>query len=175
MPFASTTAVAIPSRRLTIGAPPASAYVDYTPAAVTDQVNAALDDRDGSYALRLITHAASVVQDDDDKLSDDELRDRPSQIKDPRWEQLFRAVYGDALPPERRSEWVTPSRLSRRWYVSRFAPLREKARPRRPSASVPSTSSSTPTIRVAGGAAIDGGSGLGAFWVIRPSKVTAES
>lgn len=115
-------------RRLTIRAAPATAYVDYTPAAVTDQVNEALDDRDGSYALRLITHAASVVRDDVDQLSDDELRDRPSQIKDARWEQLFRAVYGDAIPERRRPDWATPSKLNRRWYVSRFAPLREKAK-----------------------------------------------
>lgn len=115
-------------RRLSIATAPATAYVDYTPAAVTDQVNDALDDRDSSYALRLITHAASVLRDDADKLSDDELRDRPSQIKDPRWEQFFRALYGDAIPAERRPEWATPSRLNRRWYVSRFAPLREKAK-----------------------------------------------
>lgn len=121
-------ALAAMGRRLTLGAAPTSAYVDYTPAAVTDQVNDALDDRDGSYALRLITHAASVVRDDADKLSDDELRDRPSRIKDPRWEQLFRAVYGDAIPEHRRPDWALPSRLDRRWYVSRFPPLREKAK-----------------------------------------------
>ncbi|WP_136706207.1 helix-turn-helix domain-containing protein [Agromyces sp. H66] len=115
-------------RRLTIDAVPATAYADYTPAAVTDQVNDALDDRDGSYALRLITHAASVLREDADKLGDDELRDRPSQIKDPRWEQLFRALYGDAIPESRRPDWATPTKLNRRWYVSRFPPLREKAK-----------------------------------------------
>jgi len=119
-------------RRLSIDAAPATAYADYTPAAVTDQVNDALDNRDGSYALRLITHAASVLQDDADKLGNAELRDRPSQIKDPRWEQLFRAVYGDAIPEPRRPDWATPSKLNRRWYVSRFAPLREKAKTETP-------------------------------------------
>ena len=69
-------------RRLSIGAAPATSYADYTPAAVTDQArNHALDDRDGSYALRLITHAASVLQDVADKMSDAELRSRPSQIQ----------------------------------------------------------------------------------------------
>ncbi|WP_448003401.1 helix-turn-helix domain-containing protein [Agromyces bauzanensis] len=115
-------------RRLSIGAALQSAYSDYTPAAVTDQVNDALDERDGSYALRLITHAASVLRDDADRFTDDELRSRPSQIKDGRWEQLFRAVYGDAIPEKRRPDWATPSKLNRRWYVSRFAPLREKAK-----------------------------------------------
>ncbi len=119
-------------RRLSIGAAPATSYADYTPAAVTDQVNDALDDRDGSYALRLITHAASVLQDVADKMSDAELRSRPSQIKDARWEQLFRALYGDAIPARRRPEWAMPSKLKRRWYVSRFAPLREKAKTETP-------------------------------------------
>lgn len=115
-------------RRLSIGTSPDSPYADYTPAALTDQVNDALDERDGSYALRLITHAASVLKEDADKLTDAELRTRPSQIKDDRWEQLFRAVYGDAIPEQRRPEWAAPARLNRRWYVSRFAPLREKAK-----------------------------------------------
>lgn len=115
-------------RRLSIGTSPDSPYADYTPAALTDQVNDALDERDGSYALRLITHAASVLKEDADKLTDAELRTRPSQIKDDRWEQLFRAVYGDAIPEQRRPDWAAPARLNRRWYVSRFAPLREKAK-----------------------------------------------
>ena len=115
-------------RRLSIGTTPDTPYADYTPAAVTDQVNDALDERDGSYALRLITHAASVLKADSDKLSDSELRMRPSRIKDSRWEQLFRAVYGDAIPEGRRPEWAKPDRLARRWYVSRFAPLRERAK-----------------------------------------------
>ena len=115
-------------RRLNIGTSPDSAYADYTPAAVTDKVNEALDERDGSYALRLISHAASVLKDEPDKLTDAELRTRPSHIKDNRWEQLFRAVYGDAIPEERRPAWATPAKLNRRWYVSRFPPLREKAK-----------------------------------------------
>ena len=47
-------------RRISIGTTADSAYADYAPAAVTDQVNDALDQRDESYALRLITHAAQV-------------------------------------------------------------------------------------------------------------------
>jgi transcriptional regulator with XRE-family HTH domain len=115
-------------RRLSVGTRPDSPYADYTPAAVTDQVNDALDERDGSYALRLITHASAVMRDEPDKFTDAELQTRPSQIKDGRWEQLFRAVYGEAIPKERRPGWATPAKLSRRWYVSRFAPLREKAK-----------------------------------------------
>lgn len=115
-------------RRLSISTSLDSPYAEYTPAAVTDRVNDALDERDGSYALRLISHAASVLKDEPDKLTDAELRTRPSQIKDGRWEQLFRAVYGDAIPEVRRPDWATPARLKRRWYVSRFPPLREKAK-----------------------------------------------
>lgn len=121
-------ALGVMERRLSIGMSSDSPYADYTPAAVTDQVNDALDERDGSYALRLISHAASVLKEEPDKLTDAELRTRPSQIKDGRWEQLFRAVYGDAIPEERRPQWAKPAKLNRRWYVSRFPPLREKAK-----------------------------------------------
>ncbi len=121
-------ALAAMGLRLALSARADNALSDYTPSSVTDQVNDALDDQDGSYALRIITHAASVLRDDVDELSDAELRERPSQIKDQRWEQLFRAVYGGAIPPERRPAWAEPQRLNRRWYVSRFAPLREKAK-----------------------------------------------
>ncbi len=121
-------ALGVMGRRLSIGTGPDSPYANYAPEALTNRVNEALDERDGSYALRLITHAASVLKNDADKFTDAELRTRPSQIKDGRWEQLFRAVYGDAIPPQRRPEWAEPTRLNRRWYVSRFAPLREKAK-----------------------------------------------
>lgn len=115
-------------RRLTIGTTERSPYAAFTPAAVTDEVNTALDRGDGSYALRLITHAADVVKKAGDRFSDEDLQDRPSEIKDRRWEQLFRAVYGAAIAPARRPSWTTAMRLPRRWYVSRFAPLRERAK-----------------------------------------------
>jgi transcriptional regulator with XRE-family HTH domain len=121
-------ALAALGRRLAIGATERSPYAPFTPAAVTDEVNAALDRKDGSYALRLIAHAADVVKNASDRFSDEDLADRPSQIKDRRWEQLFRAVYGDAIPTLRRPAWSTATRLPRRWYVSRFAPLRERAK-----------------------------------------------
>ena len=115
-------------RRMSIAAKTDSAYADYGPAAVTDQVNDALDQRDPSYALRLITHAAQVLAESGDEFTNSDLSDRPSQIKDDRWEQLFRAVYGGSIPENRRPEWARPSRLSRRWYVSRFPSLRKKAK-----------------------------------------------
>ena len=96
-------------RRLTIGTAGDGAYADYAPAAVTDQVNEALDQRDQSYALRLITHAAQMLADGSDELTDADLRARPSQIKDGRWEQFFRAVYGRAIPETRRPDWAEPS------------------------------------------------------------------
>ena len=60
-------------RRISIGTTAASAYADYAPAAVTDQVNDALDQRDQSYALRLITHAAQVVAESGDEFADADL------------------------------------------------------------------------------------------------------
>lgn len=115
-------------RRIAIAAKTDTAYADYGAAAVTDQINDALDQRDPSYALRLITHAAQVLEESGDEFTNSDLSDRPSQIKDDRWEQLFRAVYGGSIPEYRRPEWARPSRLGRRWYVSRFPSLREKAK-----------------------------------------------
>ncbi|MDR5699626.1 helix-turn-helix domain-containing protein [Agromyces aerolatus] len=114
--------------RLALTARPSSPFAEFLPDAVTDRMNAALDERDGSYALRLLTHAASVVRQHSDEFSDADLATRASSLKDPRWEQLFQAVYGDAIPAARRPAWAAPSKLSRRWYVSRFAPLRERAK-----------------------------------------------
>ena len=62
------------------------------------------------------------------EFTDSDLGDRPSQIKDDRWEQLFRAVYGTSIPESRRPAWAEPTKLGRRWYVSRFPSLREKAK-----------------------------------------------
>jgi len=115
-------------RRIAIAAKADSAYADYGPAAVTDRVNDALDQRDPSYALRLITHAAQMVSENAKEFTDSDLGDRPSQIKDDRWEQLFRAVYGTSIPESRRPAWAEPTKLGRRWYVSRFPSLREKAK-----------------------------------------------
>ena len=130
-------------RRITIGTRADSAYASYGPAAVTDQVNDALDQRDQSYALRLITHAAQVVAASADEFADEDLNERPSQIKDDRWEQLFRAVYGRAIPETRRPDWAKPSKLKRRWYVSRFPSLQEKAKTSTPSSSATSRSTWT--------------------------------
>ncbi|GAA2455291.1 helix-turn-helix domain-containing protein [Agromyces soli] len=114
--------------RLRLSMTPVTAYADYTPAAVTDRVNEALDRREPSLALRVISHAADVIASDVDALSAVELADRPSTIKDERWEQLFRAVYGRAISESRRPDWAATSRLPRRWYVSRFPSLQEKAK-----------------------------------------------
>ncbi|MCM3656431.1 helix-turn-helix domain-containing protein [Agromyces mediolanus] len=114
--------------RLRVSTSPATAYADYTPAAVTDRVNEALDRREPSLALRVISHAADMIAHEADALSSAELADRPSSIKDERWEQLFRAVYGGAIPESHRPDWAVTSKLQRRWYVSRFPSLQEKAK-----------------------------------------------
>lgn len=121
-------ALAAMGRRLTMSTIPSSPFVEFLPDAVTGQMNAALDEHDGSYALRVLTHAASIVRQHADEFSDADLDTRASSLKDPRWEQLFQAVYGDAIPESRRPAWAAPTKLSRRWYVSRFAPLRERAK-----------------------------------------------
>lgn len=114
--------------RLQFAAKPQSPLDAYAPESVTKELNKALDSRDTAFALRLLTRAASVVRENAHSFEQAELEYRPSELADRRWEQLFRALYGDALPAERRPTWALPERLDRRWYVSQFAPLRERAK-----------------------------------------------
>lgn len=90
-------------------------------------MQAALDEGDEAYALRLLTQAAKEVAAHADRLTDKELTTRPSRLGDRRWETLFRAVYGGALPQDRRPGWASPERLPRRWYVSRYESLRRRS------------------------------------------------
>ena len=104
----------------------------YSPQAVTEAVNRALDDGDETYALRLITRAAQVVS-ARAGIEVTDLDERSSAIKDPRWEALFGALYGgalygDALAAGPKPAWAQPSRLPKRWYVSKFEPLRQRAK-----------------------------------------------
>ncbi len=97
----------------------------YDAQAITDSINRALDEGDETFALRVLTRGAQRAR---SWSHPDDLSVRSSRIKDPRWEALFGAVYGDALTGTEKPAWAHPARLSRRWYVSRFAPLRERAK-----------------------------------------------
>lgn len=98
----------------------------YDAESVTDAINGALDEGDETFALRLLTRAVHAVRARPSAAGDPYLRS--SRVRDRRWEALFGAVYGDALPPESRPAWAYPRPLARRWYVSRFEPLRERAK-----------------------------------------------
>ncbi|WP_313544175.1 helix-turn-helix domain-containing protein [Leifsonia aquatica] len=114
-------------RQLMLDDPPESAYSRFAAERTTEAMQAALDDGDEAYALRLLTQAAQAVRDHGAALTDRELQNRPSRLADRRWETLFRAVYGRALPGGRRPPWAVPERLPRRWYVSQFESLRRRA------------------------------------------------
>lgn len=98
----------------------------YDAESVTDSINQALDDGDETFALRLLTRAAQVVREAGPAEADPWARS--SRIKDAKWEALFGAVYGAALSSDDLPAWASPQRLPRRWYVSQFAPLRERAK-----------------------------------------------
>jgi transcriptional regulator with XRE-family HTH domain len=115
-------------RQLIVDQAVESPYSRYAPARVTDSVAEALADGDTAFALRLITQAAKMVAQHPDALTERELNARPSQLSDPRWEQFLRAMYEDALPEDRRPSWTKPQKLARRWYVSQFDSLRQRAR-----------------------------------------------
>jgi transcriptional regulator with XRE-family HTH domain len=104
----------------------------YSAEAVTEIVNHALDDGDETYALRVITRAAQAIS-GRGRHDASELAERSSAIKDPRWETLFGAIYGDALGAEPAPDWARPAPLRKRWYVSKFEPLRERAKTTTPS------------------------------------------
>ncbi|MGO4300397.1 helix-turn-helix domain-containing protein [Leifsonia sp. RAF41] len=99
----------------------------YGAEAVTDEINAALDSGSEAYAFRVLTRAAQVVRESGDEFGERELA-RQSVIKDRKWETLFAALYGQAIPVKEKPAWATPRKLSRPWFVSQFEPLRERAK-----------------------------------------------
>lgn len=93
------------------------AYAPFTPANVTEAVNSALEDDQPEFALRLITHAASILGRYPDKFSPAAIAHRPVEVIDPRWEQLFRVLIGDAVPADQlRPPWTETSKLDDPWY-----------------------------------------------------------
>lgn len=99
---------------------------EYSPDALTDAINTALDQGDETFALRLLTRGAQVARSNPGVTS--ETTSRTSRIKDPKWEALFLAIYGEALPEPMRMRLGEPRPLERRWYVSKYPPLRERAK-----------------------------------------------
>lgn len=115
-------------RNLQLDAQPDSPYAGFTPASVTDEINRAIDADEPETALRMLTHALSMLTQHRDRFTQADLERRPSEIGDPRWEQLFRALYADALPGRQRPSWAEPERLDRRWYVfGDYESLRRRA------------------------------------------------
>jgi len=98
----------------------------YSPERLTQAINRALDDSDPTFALRALTHATQELRENPDSF------DR-ARVQDPRWETLFRALYSRALPEGTKPAWQEPERLPRPWFVSQFAPLRQRARKTTPS------------------------------------------
>jgi transcriptional regulator with XRE-family HTH domain len=105
-------------------------YAAFAPANVTDEINQALDEDRPEFALRALTYAASMIAEHPERFSREALERRPSAVGDHRWEQLFRAVIGDAIPDDRaRPSWAAPTRLPRAWYpFGKYASLKERAK-----------------------------------------------
>ncbi|MGO4534204.1 helix-turn-helix domain-containing protein [Leifsonia sp. 2MCAF36] len=99
----------------------------YSAEAVTDEINAALDSGSEAYAFRVLTRAAQVLRERGDEFGERELS-RSSVIRDRKWETLFAAVYGQAIPRKDKPSWAVPRKLPRPWFVSQFEPLRERAK-----------------------------------------------
>ena len=105
----------------------------YSPERLTQAINRALDDGDPTFALRALTRATQELRENPESFDRAALESRSSQVQDPRWEALFRALYSPALPESVKPAWKEPERLPRPWFVSQFAPLRERARETTPS------------------------------------------
>ena len=120
-------ALASMGRRVGYASVEESPLARYGAEAVTDDINAALDSGSETFALRVLTRAVQVITDRSDEFCEQNLA-RESVIKDRKWEALFGALYGQALPVKDKPTWATPRRLSRPWYVSQFEPLRERAK-----------------------------------------------
>ena len=105
----------------------------YSPGRLTQAINRALDDDDPTFALRALTRATQELRENPESFIGAAQETRSSQVQDPRWETLFRALYSAALPDGTKPAWPEPERLSRPWFVSQFPPLRERARHTTPS------------------------------------------
>ena len=100
----------------------------YSPERLTQAINRALDEGDPTFALRALTRATQELRENPESFDRASLESRSSQVQDPRWETLFRALYSAALPEGSQPPWPKPERLARPWFVSQFAPLRKRAR-----------------------------------------------
>lgn len=104
----------------------------FSPAGVSRSMSDALLDRNQTFALRLLTQAARKVS-EDPSLTESPLFARPPhQLPDERWDTLFRAHYGEALPDTFAARWPSAQPLPEPWFVSDFESLRKRARTRTP-------------------------------------------
>lgn len=101
----------------------------YAPYRVAESIaDSLLSSRDSTFPLRLLTHAAQELHDNLDLFDPSEIELAPTVLPDTRWDTLMRASFAHALPKSRRPSWTSTRKLADPWFVSEFAPLRERAK-----------------------------------------------
>jgi transcriptional regulator with XRE-family HTH domain len=101
----------------------------YAPYRVADSMaRSLLADRDGTFPLRLLTHAAKELSDNVGEIDQAEIDIAPTALPDKRWDALMRAEYARAIPKNKRPAWARAERLAEPWFVSEFPALRERAK-----------------------------------------------
>jgi transcriptional regulator with XRE-family HTH domain len=113
--------------RLTAGAE--NRMSRYAPYRVAESLAESLiSNRDSTYPLRLITHAAKELSDNADIVDPSEIDLPPTALPDKRWDTLMRASFAHALPKSKRPAWTKTSKLAEPWFISEFPALRERAK-----------------------------------------------
>lgn len=103
-------------------------YADFVPPALASSLSAALKRGETAYALRLLTEAADAIRHAYDEFGEGELEISPPPLPDQRWDQLFRALYREAIPSRSKPAWTETSRLDEPWFPSEYRALRERAK-----------------------------------------------
>ena len=115
------------SLRVTAG--PETRMSRYAPYRVADSMALSLlSERDGTFPLRLLTHATKELSENLAELDQTEIDLAPTPLPDERWDALMRAEYARAIPKGKRPAWARAKRLAEPWFVSEYPALRERAK-----------------------------------------------
>ncbi|MHB1173048.1 MAG: helix-turn-helix domain-containing protein [Lacisediminihabitans sp.] len=115
-------------QELLISSTPRSPLSSHAPARIASSLSRAIDQGDTAFALRLITHAAQSIRENENEISREELEFAPPMLPDPRWNQFFRAMYREAIRTAPKPSWTRTTKLAEPWFISEYPALQDRAR-----------------------------------------------
>lgn len=122
------TALAALGQEILLSSTKRSPLSGYAPARIAPSLARAIESGDHAFALRLLTQATHSIRENPDQITEEELEGAPPVLPDARWDQLFRAMYREAMRQGSKPAWTKGRRLDEPWFVSSYPFLRERAR-----------------------------------------------